>query len=66
MQLLEKNRAKEILNHVDKMKPNFWVAIDDLNLIKWISEKHFVHTSRFMEGIKQTGKAQEIINKLTV
>jgi len=65
-QLLEENRAKEILEHVNKIKPGFWVAIDDLDLRSWISDKHFVHTPRFMEGIKQTGKVNEIINKLTV
>lgn len=66
MQLLEENRAKEILEHVDTIKPGFWVAIDDLNLSTWIPDKHFVLCSRFMEGLKQTGKKNEIINKLTV
>lgn len=66
MQLLEENRAKEILEHVDKFKPGFWVAIDDLDLRTWINDKHFVFCTRFMEGIKQTGKKNEIINKLTV
>jgi len=66
MQLLEENRAKEILEHVDKFKPGFWVAIDDLDLRTWINDKHFVLCPRFMEGIKQTGKMNEIINKLTV
>jgi len=64
MQLLEENRAKEILEHYDIHKPGSWIAIDDLNLGSWISEKHFVLTPRFMEGIKQTGKKDEIINKL--
>ena len=62
--LLEENRAKEILAHVDKIKPYFWVAVDDFDLKTWIPEKHFVHLTRFMEGIKQTGKKEEIINKL--
>ena len=66
MQLLEENRAKEILEHVDKFKPGFWVAIDDLDLRTWINDKHFVLCPRFMEGIKQIGKMNEIINKLTV
>lgn len=66
MQLLEENRAKEILEHVDKIKPGYWVAIDDLDLRTWISDKHFVLCPRFMEGIKQSGKKNEIINKLTV
>lgn len=66
MQLLEENRAKEILEHVDNIKPGFWVAIDDLDLRTWINDRHFVFCTRFMEGIKQTGKKNEIINKLTV
>lgn len=65
-QLLEENRAKEILEHVNIHKPWFWVAIDDLNLKTWIPDRHFVLTPRFMEGIKQTGKKNEIINKLIV
>jgi len=66
IELLEEDRAKEILEHVDIHKPGRWVAIDDLDLKYWIPEKHFVLTPRFMEGIKQTGKKQEIINKLTI
>jgi hypothetical protein len=66
MQLLEENRAKEILEHVDKIKPYFWVAIDDLDLRNWIPDRHMVLCDRFMEGIKQTGKKKEIINKLTI
>lgn len=65
MQLLEENRAKEILQHYETHMPGSWVVIDDLDLRTWISEKHFILTPRFMEGIKQTGKKQEIINKLT-
>lgn len=64
LQLLEEIRAKEILAHVNKIKPYSWVAIDDLNLKTWIPEKHFVICTRFYEGIKQTGKRDEIIKKL--
>ncbi|HOH61220.1 MAG TPA: HAD domain-containing protein [Bacilli bacterium] len=64
--LLEEQRAMEILEHVDVHKPTFWVAIDDLDLKYWINNNHFVHTPLWMEGIKQTGKKQEIINKLTI
>ncbi len=63
-QLIEEERAKEILNHMETYRPGCWVAIDDLNLQTWISTDHFVHTPRFMEGIKQTGKKEEIIRKL--
>lgn len=66
IQLLEEFRAKEILEHVDKYKPGSWVAIDDLDLRYWMSDRHFVLTPRFMEGIKQTGKKQEIIDKLLI
>jgi hypothetical protein len=64
LQRLEEWRAKEILQHVEKFKPVAWVAVDDLFLNSWISDEHCVYVSRFMEGIKQTGKKQEIINKL--
>ena len=64
MQLLEKFRAQEILEHVDRIKPYNWVAIDDLDLSMWIAPKHFVICTRFYEGIKQTGKKEEIIRKL--
>jgi hypothetical protein len=58
------NRAKEILSHVELHKPDKWVAIDDLYLATWLGEEHFVYLSRFMEGIKQCGKSQEICNKI--
>lgn len=66
IQLLEEYRATEILQHVDIHKPKIWAAIDDLNLSFWINPAHFVHTPRFMEGIKQTGKKEELIKKLTL
>jgi hypothetical protein len=64
MQLLEKFRAEEILEHVNRFKPYSWVAIDDLDLSLWIPANHFVICTRFYEGIKQSGKSIEIINKL--
>lgn len=66
LQFLEEKRAKEILNHIEIHKPGSWVVLDDLDLKTWISEKHFIYLPRFMEGIKQTGKKEEIINKLTI
>jgi len=66
IQKLEEFRAKEILRHVEDNKPESWVAIDDLDLRPWISEEHFVHLSRYMEGIKQSGKRNEIIKKLNI
>jgi len=65
MQLLEEYRAKEIMHHVEEHKPLHWVAIDDLDLSLWINKNHFVLTPRFMEGIKQSGKKEEILSKLT-
>lgn len=64
--LLEQNRAKEILEHLDIHKPGHWVVVDDLDLSTWISDRHFVICTRFMEGIKQTGKKEEIIEKLVL
>jgi hypothetical protein len=66
LQLLEMFRSKEILEHVDRIKPAKWVAVDDLDLSFWIPGKHFVICTRFYEGIKQTGIKNEIINKLTL
>jgi hypothetical protein len=61
LQDLEECRAMEILEHVERTKPESWVAIDDLDLSSWIDENHFVHLPRMNEGIKQTGKAKKII-----
>lgn len=64
IQKLEECRAKEILEHVEKFKPEAWVAIDDLDLSPWIDANHFVYLPRMNEGIKQSGKAQKIIELL--
>jgi hypothetical protein len=64
IQRLAEFRAKEILKDVEESKPETWVAIDDLDLKPWISDEHFVHLPRFMEGIKQCHKKEEIIKKL--
>jgi len=64
LQRLEEWRAKEILAHVEKYKPESWVAIDDLMLNSFISDEHCVWLSRINEGIKQTSKKEEIIKKL--
>ena len=65
-QKLEEYRAKEILQHVEKYKPNSWVAIDDLDLSKWIDPLHFVYLPRMNEGIKQSNKAEQVIKKLNI
>jgi hypothetical protein len=64
VQNMDEWRAKEILMHVEKHKPEAWVAIDDMDLSKWLGDDHFVHLPKFMEGIKQIGKAEKIIKKL--
>ena len=64
LQLLEEFRAKEILEHAGNLMPYSWVAIDDLSLRFWIPENHFVYLPRYMEGVKQSGKKEEIIRKL--
>lgn len=61
---LEECRSKEILEYVKLYNIEKWVAVDDLDLSNYLSEDHFVHTRRGNEGIKQTGKSKEIINKL--
>lgn len=66
MERLEEFRAKEILQHVEENKPEAWVAIDDLDLSKWIEPLHFVHLSMSNEGIKQSSKKEEIIEKLNI
>ena len=66
LQLLEVWRAKEILAHVAEHKPESWVAIDDLYLSPYIPDEHFVYCSRINEGVKQTGKKEELIRKLNI
>jgi hypothetical protein len=65
-QKLQEYRAKEILEHVLINKPDSWVAIDDLDLRPWIPNNYFVHLSRSREGIKQSGKKEQIIKKLQI
>jgi HAD domain in Swiss Army Knife RNA repair proteins len=66
MQRLDEFRAKEILEHVAEFKPDAWIAIDDLYLTPWIPDEHFVFITRIYEGIKQSGKKEQIINKLNI
>lgn len=63
---LEECRAHEILKHVDKFKPEAWVAIDDLYLLPWLQDENFVFLPRSNEGIKQSSKKDEIIRKLNI
>ncbi len=61
---LEECRANEILLCVKELNIENYVAIDDLNLSKWIDDEHFVLCGRSYEGIKQIGIKEKIINKL--
>lgn len=61
---LEECRANEILTFVELHDVKNYVAIDDLNLSPWISEKHFVHCARTNEGIKQLNIKEKIITRL--
>jgi len=63
---IDEDRAFEIMEHVEIHKPDKWISIDDLDLRKFLPENNFVFVPRWLEGIKQTGKKQEIINKLTL
>jgi len=66
LQQLEEYRAKEILQHIEQYKPDNWVAIDDLKLTPWLQEENFIYLPRFMEGVKQSSKKEEIIKKLNL
>lgn len=61
---LEECRANEILEYVKEHEITNYVAIDDLNLSKWLDDEHFVLCGRINEGIKQTSLKDKIINKL--
>mgnify|MGYP001198719973 CR=1 FL=1 len=60
-QILARVREKEIMEWVLKNNPKNWVAVDDLNMKKL---SNFIHVPLKYEGIKQTGIAKKIINKL--
>jgi len=62
---LEECRATEILKYVEIHNVQNYVAVDDLNLLKWIPN-NFVHCKHCREGISQLGvkeKNLNIINK---
>jgi len=61
---LEICRASEIMKYVDEHSIKNFVAVDDLDLNDWIPN-NFVHCKRSMEGIKQTGIKEKILNILT-
>ena len=66
LQYEQRCRAKEILLHVKENNVDSWVAIDDLDLRPFLPSENFVWLPKFYEGVKQTGKKEEIIKKLNV
>lgn len=60
---LEECRAAEIIKFANTNKITNFVAVDDLNLEKWL-ENYFVHCTRSNEGIKQTNVKEKIIKIL--
>ena len=65
--LSEQNRSLEIKDWLSRNDVTHWVAIDDMDMRsngrKWGLD-NFVWTPNSLEGIKQTGKKQEILNYL--
>lgn len=59
---LEECRAAEIKLFVNSNNITNFVAVDDLNLKKWL-DGNFVHCTRTNEGIKQTNIKEKIIKK---
>jgi hypothetical protein len=61
-------RASEIKDYVERHRLSNWVAIDDLPIhYSGLSDffiGHFIHCPRVLEGIKQTGLSDNIINIL--
>ena len=64
---LEICRAEEIIEYIEnhQLQSNKWVAIDDLNMSKYLSDEHFVYTPRVNEGIKQSGIKDKILKRLS-
>lgn len=61
---LEQCRSDEINLYVHEHELTNYVAIDDLDLKEFLPEGRFVHTPRMMEGIKQSGVKNKILNIL--
>jgi hypothetical protein len=60
---LEECRAYDIIQYAKKHGIKKYLAIDDLNLSRWLGD-YFVHTPRANEGIKQSGIKEKILNNL--
>ena len=64
---LEDCRAEEILKYVEDNQIKNYLAIDDLNLSKWLLPNNFIYTPNSNEGIKQCGikdKILKLINQI--
>lgn len=69
---LEETRSYEILEWIDKNRPEKWVSVDDLNMAERFDSKgeyiwglkNFVHTPISNEGIKQKGIEEKIMRFL--
>lgn len=68
----ERARILEIEHWLENNPVDAWVAIDDMPLMEYINTdgsirhglKNFVHTPRINEGIKQSGKKEQILGFL--
>jgi hypothetical protein len=64
-QTLEPDRCFEIEDAVEKLNPEKWCSVDDLDLSE-LGEDHFVLCGRpYKEGIKQTSIKEKIIERLS-
>jgi hypothetical protein len=60
---LEEERSLEIKHWLSKnTNVNSWVAVDDLNMSEFLT--NFILTPKTMEGIKQSGVKDKILNFL--
>lgn len=64
----ERARCLEIEKWLEENVVDSWVAVDDLNMSNEHLQPgldHFVHTPKSLEGIKQSGVADKIVEALT-
>lgn len=63
-QTLDNDRCFEIEETVEKLNPDKWCAVDDMNLFE-LGEDHFVLCGQpYKEGIKQCNVKEKIIKRL--
>ena len=61
---IEKNRVGEIGKYIQDNNIEKYFVIDDLDLHGWMTWDNFSICASMFEGIKQSGKKEEIIKKL--